>query len=1304
MITNVATKHNCTVDESMEKRTAVPDDALEAILGVKDSMSSFVRVVFVGQRAKIARSDLEDLAAKFSTSTTNAVSNGTAYGVGAAIESERIRFVLLSCDAAALPTMKASSADLSKQGHPVSIETLENYSPEVVFSFFTHGTVKTSPNEGEQKADGSMDGNVVIKITVRESPFRNDIIDNFYNIAVASKGASATFVAMDFVDDYQCNDRDFLMFLSKKFGPVKLTYNEHTCVHQILYSKVLPSQIEGVHSIFMTRMQKKSEGACFVRISPAKYTRLKEQLESYLVPRCEFYYDGEWLEINAHSNTLPPHTYRTPSSWLMAVVSAAVAYNDIKERRKSGSIFSPHLYPARDTLPYVDDKAAAELILMHQVCIKSKSTFACDSALHAASTFGRYFRGGSRVEARDLSVTVLYLAHKASKETKLRSLSSVVTLYYNTVYPNNSMRKEELTVILERVINLEAKIISQLEFKVTSDHGKWVIAKMKKILLSASAASESFSKYLGHATTVYLSGQILALEGGSFISRYNCETVASACYALFDRDPQRLKALLMSMNVDASKVAACAATILQGFKPLTNKKYKDHVEVAGLLSNAAKMGVFSLPSELLSPRTTQLSATGKICVNLNGLSGKILGDPHFLAKIESISEVTTCEATVVQRPEKIGFIEVIGSVRQVAVFVEFVNRYLKSFPHLEHITMQTTTFDLNQLQDTMEDEFDGLGAHSSMMEVTDIRAEVPSFSVLDPTNVPFSVVMKKGLAWATVPLKFGLGTSQHLLDLECWKDESRIQEQNEVVQYLLGGKMDSDCDEELHLSRWPPTTLAAKEVLKLENMEGTQFVKSFGFSPVALQDLSLLHKIHLQEGGEHPNFLLPVGVLYEKKAEGERIISRTRKSETDTNSDEDDDDNDDDDDVGFDIDNLGRKSTGEGSSGSEKRIDRKKIKREAEKKKRRNKIREARAAVMATSSSDGSRSNAPDVKSSLHFINKITQPFTLSILQRRFLKTKTYVPSSTLPLSVVRVIFWDLLRILKALHMNDICVGKLDSAGVLLGGDGRLQMSSVAGGVSWSSGDDLINVQESSKKVKISGSNLPLSAPEILLGSTKFTPKTDIWLVASMVTSLLLGKHVFAAKDRVSMLLVVSKMIGSLGTSNFSAGVRLPFYKEYKHSESFKKYKPGVAKALEHMLGEKKGDCADFIDLISRMLVLDPAKRIDADKALQHELFTGDKGWRQFSKDWCDTKGVLDGVEQTRDGGEGSSGQSKKRSEEEMREGSSSSNRLDTSRKEAVSPKRMKSDELGLAAGISSEALPQQENIPTQEEDLYADF
>ncbi|KAK7274333.1 hypothetical protein RIF29_15417 [Crotalaria pallida] len=116
-------------------------------------------------------------------------------------------------------------------------------------------------------------------------------------------------------------------------------------------------------------------------------------------------------------------------------------------------------------------------------------------------------------------------------------------------------------------------------------------------------------------------------------------------------------------------------------------------------------------------------------------------------------------------------------------------------------------------------------------------------------------------------------------------------------------------------------------------------------------------------------------------------------------------------------------------------------------------------------------------------------------------------------------------------------------------------------------------------------------APELLLNCSEYTAAIDIWSVGCILGEIMTRQPLFPGKDYVHQLRLITELIGSpddtslgfLRSDNARRYVRqLPQYQKQNFSARFPNMSPGA------------------VDLLEKMLIFDPNRRITVDEALCH--------------------------------------------------------------------------------------------------------
>lgn len=117
-------------------------------------------------------------------------------------------------------------------------------------------------------------------------------------------------------------------------------------------------------------------------------------------------------------------------------------------------------------------------------------------------------------------------------------------------------------------------------------------------------------------------------------------------------------------------------------------------------------------------------------------------------------------------------------------------------------------------------------------------------------------------------------------------------------------------------------------------------------------------------------------------------------------------------------------------------------------------------------------------------------------------------------------------------------------------------------------------------------------APDVLMGSTKYSTPVDIWSVGCIFAEMINGRPLFPGASDKDQLVRIFKLLGTPTPHSWPGMADLPEFKEnFTHYE---------ARPLESVVArlEPAG-----VDLLAKMLQYDPDHRISAEMAMQHPYF-----------------------------------------------------------------------------------------------------
>ena len=118
-------------------------------------------------------------------------------------------------------------------------------------------------------------------------------------------------------------------------------------------------------------------------------------------------------------------------------------------------------------------------------------------------------------------------------------------------------------------------------------------------------------------------------------------------------------------------------------------------------------------------------------------------------------------------------------------------------------------------------------------------------------------------------------------------------------------------------------------------------------------------------------------------------------------------------------------------------------------------------------------------------------------------------------------------------------------------------------------------------------------APELIFGATDYTIQIDVWSMGCVISELVLGRPLFLGATTSDQLVEIIRILGTPSMEDICS--MNPHFKEHK----FPQVKPiPFDKIFKNRIIPEY-----FFDLLSKILVYNPQKRLTAEKALEHPYF-----------------------------------------------------------------------------------------------------
>lgn len=192
--------------------------------------------------------------------------------------------------------------------------------------------------------------------------------------------------------------------------------------------------------------------------------------------------------------------------------------------------------------------------------------------------------------------------------------------------------------------------------------------------------------------------------------------------------------------------------------------------------------------------------------------------------------------------------------------------------------------------------------------------------------------------------------------------------------------------------------------------------------------------------------------------------------------------------------------------------------------------------------------------------------------------------SKSMPISLIQSYAYQILSGIVYLHSNGIIHRNISPANILINQNGSAKICDFESSRFYS-----VPILPMTPSV----TSLWYRSPEMLMGTDLYTPSVDVWSCGCLIAEMVNRHPLFAGDSDIDQLMKIFDILGSPTLETWPDFQKMP---RYHHKLPERKGKP-FASCLQT-------DNSQLIDLLQKMLTLDPSKRINAIECLKHPFFS----------------------------------------------------------------------------------------------------